>query len=203
MMSEQANQPKPKAQVVRMKSAEMRLTAFPPTVWISHSFAPEWYEDALNEANAGTGHRSRRREILFAVCCVESYLFEWVRDEALNRQFSDLPKYFPYDDRRGIRERWKEVLRAVHSDGLIKDLPEFGKSYWAEFRSLVDYRNGLLHGKSSRPHTDILEDDQGPLPSKDDLDEIEAGWAVQVIAQLIVELHVVAGTAKPDWLVEP
>ena len=38
------------------------------TIWITASFAPEWFDDALREARAGAGHGQRRREILFSVC---------------------------------------------------------------------------------------------------------------------------------------
>jgi rubredoxin len=64
------------------------------TVWLSYSFAPEWFADALHEARAGGDHHARRREILFSVCCAESYILEWVRDQVLNRQFDRLNKYF-------------------------------------------------------------------------------------------------------------
>src|SRR5919112_3743691 len=70
------------------------------TVWLTYSFAPEWFEDALNEAKRGADHNARRREIVFAVCCAESYLFEWVRDEIIGKSNMErlmkyLNKYFP------------------------------------------------------------------------------------------------------------
>ena len=114
-MTEQAKSDKPKNQVVQVGTAKERSTALPITAWKSYSFAPEWYEDALNEARGGKDHHSRRREVVFAVCCIESYLFEWVRDDVLNREFSSLQNYFPDDHLRGIRERWKEVIKTLHS----------------------------------------------------------------------------------------
>lgn len=201
-MSKKEDEVKQKSQTVSIKSVEQRSEALKITPWTSYSFAPEWYEDTIQEAKMDKGHNSRRREILFAVCCVESYLFEWVRDKILNRQFDKLSNYFPQPDRRGIRYRWKQVIRAVHEDGLIVDIPDFGTPYWSEFISLVDYRDGLVHGKSSRPNTVSLADDQRPLPSKSQLDELDPGWAAKVITNLIRTLHNAAGTNPPDWLVE-
>jgi len=193
---------KPKPLVVQLGAAEERSQALSVTPWKSYSFAPEWYQDALQEAEVGDDHGSRRREILFAVCCVESYLFEWVRDEVLNRDFKRLSTYFPQRDRRGIRERWKEVTGAVHDDGLIRGVPDLGSLNWSEFTSLVEYRDGLVHGKSSRPDTHALQEEEKPLPSKSDLDGLTPGWAVTVIDSLIRDLHMVSGTKPPSWVRE-
>lgn len=70
------------------------ITCFAPTVWNIATFAPEWYADALREALL-SGRDARRREIVFAVCCAESYLIEWVRDHVLNKQYNELEKFFP------------------------------------------------------------------------------------------------------------
>ena len=202
-MSEDSEQGKPKAQIVGMKSIELRGSAEPLILWSSYSFAPEWFEDALREARTGKDHNSRRREILFAVCCVESYLIEWLRDDVLNRKFDSLPKYFPFGVHRGIRQRWRDVIRKAHSDGLIGSMPDFGKAYWEKFEVLVQYRNGLVHGNSSRPDTASLEQEERPVPSKDNLDELESGWAVRVVTDLIRPLHDAASTSAPEWLVDP
>ena len=126
-MSEDSEQGKPKAQIVRMKSIELRGSVVQRAAfsipWNSFSFARDWFEDALREAQTGKDHNSRRREIVFAVCCVESYLIEWLRDDVLNRKFDSFPRYFPPGDHRGIRPRWKGVIRKAHSDGLIDNMP--------------------------------------------------------------------------------
>lgn len=46
---------------------------FPPTLWQTYRYAPEWFADAVEESGR-EGHQARRREILFAVCAAESYL---------------------------------------------------------------------------------------------------------------------------------
>jgi hypothetical protein len=50
-----------------------------PTVWVSDNFSEDWFSDALKEARSGTDFNARRREIIFAACFAESYLFEWTR----------------------------------------------------------------------------------------------------------------------------
>ena len=215
-MSEDSEQGKPKAQIVGMKSIESRSSADTFTLketfsfipWSSFSFAQDWFEDALREAQTGKGHNSRRREIVFAVCCVESYLIEWLRDDVLKRKFDSLPRYFPPGVHRGIRPRWKGVICKAYSDKLICNMPDFGKPYWEEFDRLVQYRNGLVHGNSSRPVSVSLEQKERPEPSKvdlskGDLDELESGWAVRVVTDLIRQLHDDAGTSAPKWLVGP
>jgi len=72
----------------------------PPILLRSHRFAPEWFEDALSEARGPTlaivpdNRNSKRREILFAVCCVEAYLIEWVYEDILCEDSKRLLTYF-------------------------------------------------------------------------------------------------------------
>lgn len=171
-------------------------------VWGASSFARDWFADALEEALA-PGRHARRREIIFAVCCAESYLFEWARDEALRRDFREIGRYFPVDDKNGITERWKGVLKHLFRDGRISSVPDFGLPYWQEFRRLVQYRNGLIHGGASRPYGDELPDDEGPMPQRSDLETMAPGWPTRVIVALVQQLLTAARSTPPDWLREP
>jgi hypothetical protein len=74
------------------------------TVWLTYSFAPDWFEDALHEAKTGIDHNAQRREIVFAVCCAESYLFEWVRDEIIGK--SDMEELIKIPEQ--ILSPWKK-----------------------------------------------------------------------------------------------
>jgi len=203
MEHEQAKNMGPKLQITRPNSIPSAEAFGANKVWLTYSFAPEWFKDALNEARTGSDHHSRRREILFAVCCVESYLFEWTRDEVLNRKFDELKKYFPYRDRQGIPDRWKKVIKDLKKDNRISKSPDFKDERWQKFKKLVKYRNGLVHGSPSRPETSPLGDNQKPVPSKTMLEQLEAGWAVKIVIQLIRHLHEAVGTSTPQWLVEP
>jgi hypothetical protein len=181
-------------------------------IWSASSFAHEWFNDALKEAREGRDRSSRRREIVFAVCFTESYLFEWARDEIPGLRIDKLSQYFPQGDRRGIRARWKDVLKNLYKDKRIKEVPSFDpriNPHWNLFVDLVDYRDGLVHASASRPEIDI--DSQSttpapppsPIPSPTDLDQLPAGWAVRVVVTVVRQLHQAVGTNPPAWLCEP
>jgi len=175
--------------------------------WAAASFACEWFTDALKEAREGRDRNSRRREIVFAVCFMESYLFEWVRDEIHGVRIDTLTQFFPAEDRRGIRERWKEVLKALHDDNRISAVPSFTGSSWPNFVKLVGYRDGLVHASASRPEIDAPSTtpvaSPPPVPSPTHLDHLPAGWAVRVVVTTVRELHQAVGTNPPAWIYEP
>ena len=189
--------------VIHVMPATVRITASAATLWLTSSFAPEWFADALREARTGQDHHARRREIVWAVCCVESYLFVWARDQVLKRNVTEIERFFPSDDRRGIRQRWKEVIKELHRANYIPNSPEFQGAYWDDFILLVRYRDGLVHARASRPETDSQPKEAKPLPSKTVLDQLSAGWAVRVVVTLTRRLHDAVGTPQPTWLVEP
>jgi hypothetical protein len=173
------------------------------TVWRSYSFAPEWYADSLNEARQGKDHHARRREIVFAVSSAESYLFEWVRDDILQRNFSKLNNYFPPGKKSPVTTKWKEIPKQLKSQGLIPSIPDFTGQTWQNFTDLVNYRNGLLHARASRPETDGLPENSMPVPSKGTLIDLDPGWATNVVRTLIIDLHKTVGSTPPDWLEAP
>jgi hypothetical protein len=191
------------SQTVHPEPARLIFSTAAPTVWLSYSFAPEWFSDALTEARTGKDHHARRREIIFAVCCAESYLVEWIRDEVLKRDFNRLNQFFPPGERRGVAEKWKEVPKALLQAGLISAVPNLERPYWQDWLDLVDLRNGLIHARASRPETDSQPTGEKPVPSKGDLDKLVPGWAVKVVVTLVRELHVAVSTSAPTWLVDP
>jgi hypothetical protein len=173
-------------------------------LWLASTFAPDWFKDSAHEA-ASSGRDARRREIIFAVCCAESYLLEWVRDEALNQDFARLEKYFKLGDGHGVRKKWKEVPKQLHTDRLVAGHPDYGKPFWQSFDRLVDYRNGLVHAGASRPDSNVLapEDKAKPEPTPHDLEAMPQGWPTRVVVALVRELHASVGTTSPTWLVDP
>jgi hypothetical protein len=200
--SESNSTPSSPSQVIRPASIASDWAVGTPTIWLSYSFAPEWFNDALTEARTGKDHHARRREIIFAVCCAESYLVEWIRDEVLKRDFNRLNQFFPPGERRGVAEKWKEVPKALLDAGLISAVPNLGRSYWRDWLDLVDLRNGLIHARASRPETNPQPDSERPVPSKGDLDKLTPGWAVKVVVTLVRELHAAVSTPAPVWLVD-
>ena len=78
---------------------------FPPTIWQHVSFAKFWYQDTVAEAQGRDGEHSKRREIVFAACFLESYIFEYVRDFKAN----DLDARFPAGQSRSLVDKWRDI----------------------------------------------------------------------------------------------
>ena len=179
-----------------------------PTVWLTYQFAPEWFRDASEQARIQSDHNARRREIIFAVCCAESYLVEWVLKEVLKDDYSKFGRYFPPpvrpSDKRPAEKKWQEVPKQLQKDGLIPKSPEWdsgdGQRIWCEWLTLLAYRHGLVHASASRPETDPQPRLERPLPSKHELDRLPAGWATKTVTKLIAHLHEAVGTPVPKWL---
>jgi hypothetical protein len=167
--------------------------------WLAGCFAASWFKDAVSEASRSSDSGARRREILFAVTAAESFLVEWVRDDVL-RRFQDLDTYLPPGERRPITLKWKEIPKHLEAAGLIKSSPKLNGSTWADFRVLVEYRNGLVHARASRPAMAGLNQEQLPVPTMSQLETLAPGWAVRVVTKLIVDLCSAAGTAAPTWV---
>ena len=174
------------------------------TLWKFASFSKDWFGDALREAGDMNSMDARRREIVFAVCIAENYLFEWVRDDVLLREFRLVDHYFPAEGRKiGVTDRWRQVVEHLYEDGTISGKPDWGQKFWSDFTDLAEWRNGLIHGRVSRPDTDGLASKERPLPSIEQLQGLEAGWAIKVVTRLMCELHKSVGTPTPNWLTLP
>jgi hypothetical protein len=197
-MSKRASSKRP----VRIKSGDT-ITVNPlerTELWLAASFAPSWFRDARSEAQHAKGDiDARRREILFAVCFLESYLLEWTRYLLGPRDFK---KYFPPGRKGGIRDKWKFVIKGLAKDKKIPK-PGFGGADWTAFIQLVDYRDGLVHAKASLPTSKADPSATPPIPSPDDLRDMEPGWPVRVVADLVRSLHTAVGSETPHWLVNP
>jgi len=163
-----------------------------PDVWRVGRFAPSWLADSLREA-LHHGPEARRREVIFAVCFAESYLFEWIRDEVLRGEYRQLADYFPEESRRGIREKYRELPRRLHGAGLLPELPDFGGPHGEQWNRLVEYRDSLIHAVVSRP-------DQSTGNPWDEIRQLRAGWALDVVRERVRRLHLAARTEVPAWL---
>jgi hypothetical protein len=188
---------------------KMRVTSYAPNIWITASFAPGWFADALVEARATGDRASRRREILFAACCAESYIVEWVRDSILEHgrpgkhDFARFSEFFYRNERLTLETKWKVIPERLRGAGLISAVPDFGGAHGADWHTFVLYRNGLVHARASRPDGPGQSDREKPFPTNSILSGLRAGWATQVVADRIRRLHAAAGTAVPDWVVDP
>ena len=163
--------------VITPECGALTITGERVELWKYGTYAPAWFADARKEASL-PDDQARLREIIFAVCAVESYLFEWVRG-VLHGEFRLLNHYFPANrDGRGIGivERWKQVINHLHDDGTISAKPSFGEQYWEEFKDLVNFRNGLVHGRASRPDIEGLTEAEKPEPTQEQLKQKGSGW---------------------------
>lgn len=190
----------PQSVTVTPTSGRLALTAHAPTVWLTANFARDWFNDAINEAKAGPGVSHRRREIIFSVAFAESYLLEWVRDVVLKHDFQRINKYFPPGYRRGVTEKWKEIPDRLRNDGLLRAVPDLSKQFWFEWTNLVNYRDGLIHARASRPLTDSLPAEEKPVPDGRTLADMQPGWAISVVVAMIRAFHSASGFTSPEWM---
>jgi hypothetical protein len=210
-MSDEKPDEKPETRNGKLKAsaAVLAVTAVGKlTAWRSYSFAPEWFADASREAKDERRgdlevRGARRREILFAVCAAESYVFEWVRDTVLNRDFEKLKKYFPPippGKKRGVLEKLRDIPKDLAADDLVPAPLDCGAQEWSDFREAVEYRDGLVHAAASRPETDDQPESEKPVPAMDVLDALPPGWAVERVRVILRKLHSDTKTPLPDWL---
>lgn len=179
-------------------STNLKLTTYAATIWGSANYAKDWFDDACAQASAGLGADYRRREILFSVCFLESYLFEWVR----SIDIGSIEKYFPTDSNnpkyfRKLKKKWKEIPEELFVDGLISAKPALDLS---SFGQLIRARNGLSHAEASRPYHSDVPESKLPYPERTELEKMKPGWAVEISVNLVRELHVGSGTKAPGYL---
>ena len=101
------------------------------SIILADSFAKNWYEDALNESKSTIGNKADRirREIVFATCFAESYIFEWTRNKLPS--MTDVGKYFPVNPRyngdkrfrRRVEDKWEQVPAELLADNRITHRP--------------------------------------------------------------------------------
>jgi len=188
--------------VINVPTAHIRVTGHAPTLWISANFSEPWFRDTAREAEGKDGQHSTRREIVFASSFLESYIFEWARQICGLDRINDYypPKARFKGDRRiqrPLKDKWKFVPGELHSDGLISKAPDLDLS---ELGILVEFRNGLLHARASRPSTGSLRKEFQPVPAPGQLESIGHGWACSVAKKLVLKLHEDLQTPAPSYL---
>lgn len=170
--------------------------------WVLANFAQAWLKDAIKEALVKKNRDSLRREIVFSVCFVESYLVEWLRDGVFKKNIEIILQYPPINQRKGISKKLKMVLKDLHSKKLIPNKPDFNQTYWEEWIELVDFRNGLVHALSSLPDSGSVKNRKKPIASPSELSKLSPGWAAKTAINLVKKLHEFAGTSAPDWVIK-
>lgn len=175
-----------------------------PEIWTTVSFSQAWLRDTYFEAiQEGPDHR--RKEVIFAICFAESYLFEFVRDVVLALDFRSTPRYFPLATRRnrGIKDRCKDVLKQLYQDGKVKGTPNWSEAFWFDFCRLVDIRDGLVHASISRPDTEDLPKGARPSPLPADFYALQPGWALSKAVSLVKVIHETMEIPPNPWILSP
>jgi hypothetical protein len=171
-------------------------------VWTTVSFSQSWLRDIVIESKQ-EGPDHRRKEIVFAVCFVESYLFEVVRDLVLRMNFRETITYFPVRRKAGIRDRCKEVFCQLHNNKKIPKAMNWSEPFWSEFCQLVEMRDGLIHASISRPYNSDLPKEANPTPSPADFYKLPQGWALKTALGLVCAMHEAIGIEIFPWLADP
>ena len=136
--------------------------------WTMAPFAELWFRDTVEESKQeGADHRWK--EIVFAVCFIESYLSELVRDQIFISELKATLRYFPVNGRqRGIVKRCRDVFTELHRERKLTKPMKWQSTIWSEFERLVTIRHGLVHASVSRPSSPSLPKDAKPTPKPED-----------------------------------
>ena len=177
----------------------MNITRYAPTVWLIAHFAEVWFDDAKKESTI-PGRDARRREIIFSIAFAECYLFEFIRDKILGPDYSKIDTYFPPGDKKGVKEKWKNIPKELLSDGYISKLPDLNTRYWADWLEIVEFRNGLIHARSSRPDSTSIPDRSRPIPKSKALSDMAPRRPLSDTIRMITKFHDALGIDLPDWL---
>jgi len=177
-----------------------------PTLLTAANLAKEWFADMVREAERQTEDDigAIRREIVFAACFMESYIFEWARDVA---GMDKVVEHFRLkkDDYETVKDRWKEVPVRLHKKMPEKELIASESEFcidWGDMGLVTKYRNGLVHGKASIPNG-LKRAEDGPPPPEPTLRDLlqkGQGWALESVLKVVGQLHEQTGTPVPEYL---
>ena len=180
-------------------TSKVRITGGVATLITGHSFAQYWLADALQETKEGKDFNSIRREIIFASCFLESYLFEWAQGQ-LSIDLEGLFHLFPPgEDLPSLTIKWKETPKKIYKK---KGLSEFPELELTDFYALVRLRNNLIHSQASRYLISNVKDRSSPEPSIKSLEVMGSGWATNVAINLVKELHKKCGSEPPKYFLD-
>lgn len=127
MPEQKPHEAKPEPIIVTPPPAVATASAGSPTVWTAENLAPAWFRDALNEARSGGDWQSIRREIVFAACFGESYIFEWTRR---NVSIEQMVIYFPPDRHWNLVKKWKEIPKPFTQPARLQPYPTLISETW-------------------------------------------------------------------------
>ncbi len=108
------------------------------------------------------------------------------------------------DTRMGVTQAYQEIPKRLFEMGLIPSKPDFGGPHGEDWKLLVAFRDGLVHGHASRPTYEPPDAGTAGLPDQipsiEDFIAYGRGWACAVVSERIRRLHAAAETSPPPWL---
>lgn len=170
------------------------------------TFAQRWYWDALehvpgDEVSYFEERDALRRQVVFAVCALESWFFEWVRDELLEERIDATDVFGGYAT---FPERVKGVMREVERRGGLERPFTCGESSeWEEVIALLGVRNGLVHAGASRVGGNLPEGTQPPEPTAADLRALAPFEPLRIVRDAVRFLTSFADQEEPAWMQLP
>ncbi|MFW6116639.1 MAG: hypothetical protein ACOC6F_02835 [bacterium] len=200
-MTDENEQKKPEARIIEMKTPVVGSFTAAAYILVEANLAKEWFGDAVGEAKRETEDAlgSIRREIVFAVCFAESYIFEWAREVAGP---TEVIEHFRFEEPfETVKEKWKGVPVRLHDAGLTATKSEPSID-WGQMGEVTKYRDGLVHGAASIPAGLTSEEGEAPEP-KPALSELRRrgrGWALAAVLNVVGQLHQQTNTPLPEYL---
>ena len=172
-----------------------------PTLSVAANYSEDWYTDACAEVSNSANSNNKRREIVFAACFLESYIYEWVRNYGANY----IIKYFSTTAKnadgkcytRKLKNKWKYIPPEMAKElGVAKDV----KLDLSGLGTLIVLRNGFVHAATSKLYNAFTVKEAQPVPSQEQLGLIKSGWAASVAENLIISLHEQIDSNAPGYL---
>lgn len=182
-------------------SAESYSEVSTPILSTATNYAGDWYADARGEVSDSANKNNKRREIVFSVFFLESYLYEWVRSQRpdfLTSFFDNNAKTLDgKHSLRGLKYKWQYIPSAIARE--LKLATDFELDLH-ELESLIKFRDGFVHAKASRIYNDNTEEKNLPVPSQEELENtIQSGWAVTTAKNLVISLHQKIDSDPPGY----
>lgn len=166
--------------------------------------AKTWWRDARKEvpaASAGNDEiqKAIRLQIVFAVCALETWFVEWVRDDILGSAKS-AAVLFGGVEHQSVDERIKNVAAELHEAEHLQNDPDFTSPDWQDLPGLVDHRNGLVHGVASLPRGSLpLEAEEG-FPTPGQLQRWAPVGPLKTVRRAVKLVTSFADSHPPEWM---
>ena len=174
------------------------------THYVYSSYGKRWWEDACGEVplvdDEDAARHVIRRQVVFVVCALESWFFEWVRDEVPG-DVNATAALFAEGKPEGITDRIKRVTKQLYDESDLIEEPDFDDTEaWQPLCGLVEHRNGLVHALASLPRGDIPPDAETATPTPEDLRDLAPAKPLRIVRRAVELVTSFADAEPPEWM---